>query len=170
MKLYTIGYEGIRIEAFAPYLAEHGIEMIVDVRQLPLSRKPGFSKSALAANLSRHDLGYMHRPELGCPKLIRNQYRENKDWNQYAKSFLTYIATQDKALSNLANFASLTTCALLCFEADYNFCHRSMVADAVAHRAKLMVSHITPAAVKAAKAAQPIRLEFAVCFGSPAPS
>ena len=154
MRLYTVGYEGIRIDAFAPYLAEHGIETIVDVRQLPLSRKPGFSKSALAANLSQHDLGYVHRPELGCPKPVRDQYRQDEDWSQYTKSFLTYIATQDKALSDLANFASLTTCALLCFEADYNFCHRSLVADAVARRAKLTVSHITPAAVNTAGTAQ----------------
>ena len=154
MKLYTIGYEGLRMDAFASCLAGHGVETIVDVRQLPLSRKPGFSKTALAANLSQHNLGYVHRPELGCPKSIRDQYRQNADWSEYTESFLNYIATKDEALSNLAGFASNNTCALLCYEADYNFCHRSMVADAVARRSKLTVSHLTPGAVKKAKAAQ----------------
>ena len=154
MKLYTIGYEGMRIDAFAASLAEHGVETIVDVRQLPLSRKPGFSKSALAAKLSQHDLEYVHRPELGCPKPIRDQYRQNEDWRQYTESFVNYIATKDEALTNLAGLALRTTCALLCYEADYNFCHRSMVADAVARRAKLTVSHITLGAVSTARTAQ----------------
>ena len=154
MNLYTIGYEGLRMDAFAACLAGHGVETVVDVRQLPLSRKPGFSKSALAANLSQRNFGYVHRPELGCPRPIRDQYRQNEDWNQYTESFLNYIATQDEALSDLAGFASRITCALLCYEADYNFCHRSMVADAVARRAKLTVSHIMPATVSNAPAAQ----------------
>ena len=154
MNLYTIGYEGLRMDAFASCLAGHGVETIVDVRQLPLSRKPGFSKTALAANLSQHNLGYVHRPELGCPKSIRDQYRQNADWSEYTESFLNYIATKDEALSNLAGFASNNTCALLCYEADYNFCHRSMVADAVARRAKLTVSHIMPTTVSTAPATQ----------------
>ena len=48
MTVFTIGYEGLDIGAFMSLLAEHGIETVVDIRELPLSRKPGFSKKALA--------------------------------------------------------------------------------------------------------------------------
>ena len=73
--LFTLGYEGLTIEAFIARLQAAQVKTVVDVRELPLSRKKGFSKSAFCAALSAHGIAYLHAPALGCPKPIRNQYK-----------------------------------------------------------------------------------------------
>jgi uncharacterized protein (DUF488 family) len=60
MKICTIGYEGLDIDAFMSLLAENDIETVVDVREMPLSRKPGFSKKALEAALNLSGRDYVH--------------------------------------------------------------------------------------------------------------
>ncbi len=142
MTIYTIGYEGIDIEQFFMLLKEHGIETVVDVRELPLSRKPGFSKKILTAALNMSGLEYTHLADLGCPKPIRDRYRADADWQCYKEGFLKYLKTQKDAIEELATLATSSNCALLCFEADFNYCHRSMVADAVKQQSGIRVSHI----------------------------
>lgn len=142
MTIYTIGYEGIDIGQFFMLLKEHGIETVVDVRELPLSRKPGFSKKILAAALNLSGLEYTHLADLGCPKPIRDRYRVDADWKRYKEGFLKYLKTQKDAIEELATLANSSNCALLCFEADFNYCHRSMVADAVKQQSGMRVSHI----------------------------
>ena len=142
MTIYTIGYEGLDIELFFMLLKKHDIETVVDVRELPLSRKPGFSKKILADTLNLSGLEYTHVADLGCPKPIRDRYRADADWQRYKEGFLKYLKTQNDALNKLAELASGSNCALLCFEADFNYCHRSMVADAVKQRSGMRISHI----------------------------
>jgi len=142
MTIYTIGYEGIDIQQFFTLLRGHDIETIVDVRELPLSRKPGFSKKLLAATLNLSGLEYIHLANLGCPKPIRDLYRFDANWRRYKESFLKYLSTQEEAIEELATLAGSSSCALLCFEADFNYCHRSIVADAVKQRSGMRVSHI----------------------------
>jgi uncharacterized protein (DUF488 family) len=149
----TIGYEGIDIDAFLPLLRENGIETVVDVRELPLSRKPGFSKKRLSAALDRDGLGYIHLPELGCPKLIRSRYRADGNWRRYKNGFAKHLDTQHAAIAKLASLAASSNCALLCFEANFNRCHRSMVADAVKGVTGMRVSHIRVDEVRTAKSA-----------------
>ena len=150
MTIYTIGYEGIDIDTFLSLLRKHDIETVVDVRELPLSRKPGFSKKTLADTLNLSGLEYVHQSDLGCPKLIRDRYRADGNWTRYREGFLKYLNTQDEALADLATLAATSTCALLCFEADHNFCHRSMVADAVKRVRRARITHIRVADVKTA--------------------
>ena len=142
MTIYTIGYEGIDIEKFLMLLREHGIDTVVDVRETPLSRKVGFSKKALANILNISGLEYVHMADLGCPKPIRDQYRTDGSWKRYTKGFLQYLNTQEDAISELSDLAESSSCALLCYEADYNFCHRSMVANAVMKHSGAKVRHI----------------------------
>lgn len=142
MTICTIGYEGIDIAGFLWLLREHHIETVVDVRELPLSRKPGFSKKVLAATLNLCGLEYIHLPALGCPKPIRSRYRSDGNWTRYKTGFLKYLDTQHEAIAELTSLAAASNCALLCFEADFNFCHRSMVADAVKQTGRIRVSHI----------------------------
>ena len=92
MTIHTIGYEGIDMDRFLSMLCEHGIETVVDIRELPLSRKPGFSKKALADTLNLSGLEYVHIPDLGCPKPIRNRYRADGNWTRYREGFLKYLA------------------------------------------------------------------------------
>jgi len=160
MTIYTIGYEGIDIERFFKLLREHGIETVVDVRELPLSRKPGFSKKVLSTALNLSGLEYTHLSDLGCPKPIRDRYRSDSNWRRYKEGFLKYLKTQEDAIEELAMLAASSNCALLCFEADFNFCHRSMVADAVKQHSGMHVSHIRVDAVRT-KAPEDFGLAFA---------
>ena len=142
MTVFTIGYEGLDIDAFLSLLAEHDIETVVDVRELPLSRKPGFSKKALENLLNISGREYVHMVELGCPKPIRDRYREDGNWSRYTEGFLSYLETQADAIAELSAHAASSNCALLCYEADPHFCHRSMVANAVKDCSGARVTHI----------------------------
>ena len=64
--LFTLGYESLTIEAFITGLQAAQVKTVLDVRELPLSRKKGFAKSAFCAALSAHDVAYLHGPALGC--------------------------------------------------------------------------------------------------------
>lgn len=142
MTVFTIGYEGMDIEHFLSLLSEHGIETLVDIRELPLSRKPGFSKTTLATALNLSGLDYVHMAALGCPKSVRDGYRADGDWGRYTTSFLKYLKTQKGALAELAERVQSAACVLLCYEADFNFCHRSMVADALNKHYGIEVKHL----------------------------
>ncbi len=160
MNVFTIGYEGLDIESFMSLLTEHGIDTIVDVRELPLSRKPGFSKKSLASVLNLSGLEYVHMVNLGCPKPVRDRYREDGNWERYTEGFLAHLKTQDKAVAELSALVASANCALLCYEANSNFCHRSMVANAVKDYCGARVTHIKASAKKAIPVAS-LQLAFA---------
>lgn len=140
--LYTFGYEGLDIAAFIARLRQIQVSMVVDVRELPLSRKQGFSKTALRAYLAAAAIGYVHTPALGCPKKIRDQYRDDGDWARYTRDFLAYLRTQDASLQALAQESRAATACLICFEADYAVCHRTYVARAARRLGAPAVKHI----------------------------
>jgi uncharacterized protein (DUF488 family) len=142
MTVFTIGYEGLDIDAFMSLLGQHGIETIVDIRELPLSRKRGFSKKALATALDSDGRGYLHVPVLGCPKPVRDRYRSDGDWKRYTKGFIKHLGEQKGALEQVSVMTKNSSCALLCFEADFNVCHRSLVADALRKDFGADVQHI----------------------------
>ncbi len=160
MNIYTIGYEGLDMEGFLTLLRKSGVETLVDVRELPLSRKAGFSKRSLGDTLNLNGFEYIHLPTLGCPKPIREQYRVDGSWARYKVGFLKYLEQQDDTIAEMAGMASTTTCALLCFEADYNYCHRSMVANAIKNVSELQVVHLHAASLKKAES-ESLNLEFA---------
>ncbi len=154
MTLFTIGYEGLDIETFVSLLAERKIETVVDIRELPLSRKPGFSKRALAERLDHAGIAYVHKVELGCPKAVRDEYRNNGDWERYTKGFRKHLDTQRPAVRELSKLVAESDCVLLCFEADFSHCHRSMVAEAVHKHAGARVEHISTGDVRTAHPAR----------------
>lgn len=160
MTVFSIGYEGLDIDAFVSLLVKYGIDTVVDVRELPLSRKPGFSKKALANVLNLSGREYVHMVELGCPKPVRDRYREDGNWKRYTAGFMKHLKTQDDAIAELSSLAATSNCALLCYEADSSFCHRSMVANAVKDYCGARVIHIK-ADIKTASAAAPFRVAFA---------
>ena len=153
MTVFTIGYEGVGIDAFVSLLAEHGIATVVDIRELPLSRKPGFSKKPLAHALNLSGYDYVHMVDLGCPKPVRDRYRQDGNWKRYTASFLKHLKMQKVAIAELSALVSSSNCALLCYEANFNFCHRSIVADAVRDYCGAQVAHIKAADAKTANPA-----------------
>lgn len=141
--LFTFGYEGLDLEAFIKRAEAAGVRAVVDVRELPLSRKRGFSKVTFSKQLAAAGILYFHAPTLGCPKPIRDQYRLDGDWSSYTRSFLAYLETQADAIKELAVIARGSTVCLVCFEADPLRCHRSYVARAAHAAGAPAVTHLT---------------------------
>lgn len=147
--LFTFGYEGLSIDAFIRRIKETHVELIVDVRELPLSRKKGFSKTAFREALAAAGIGYEHRPALGCPKPLRDSYKADGDWQAYTRRFLAYLATQNAEVADLARSTLAQTTCLVCFEADSGFCHRTYVARAAHQAGAPAVQHLTAGTVVA---------------------
>ncbi len=129
MNIFTVGYEGVSREELLYALNSNYIQTLVDVRYVPLSRKPGFSKGALRASVEADGIEYLHIKSLGCPPEIRDQYRVDSDWTSYSRKFLRYLKTQDIAINELYKIATQSNCCLLCFERNAHRCHRMYVAD-----------------------------------------
>ena len=155
MTVFTIGYEGIGLESFLQLLSDYNIDTVVDVREIPHSRKPGFSKKALASALNLSGLDYVHMVHLGCPKPVRDRYREDGDWKRYVGSFVKHLKTQNAAITELTHLVGLSSCALLCYEADYRACHRSIVADELSESVGVDVIHIEFEGLKKANPVSP---------------
>ena len=132
--LFTIGYEGMTPESFAWVLGARGVKRLVDVRLRPFSRKPGFSKKALAEHLAASGIEYVHMPELGNPPEIREFYKSGSvaEGNRLFRARLQNGSSY--AVNELLCIASRGDIALMCLEADYRMCHRHVVADEVAAR------------------------------------
>ena len=135
MHLFTIGYQGTSIEPFLDTLLAHGIEQLIDVRALPFSRKPDFSKKRLAAHLERVGIGYTHMPALGTPKPLRDEVRRTKDYPTFFAAMEQLIAMQPEAIAQALLIAQAQPAALLCFEANVAECHRLSVAQAMVQAA-----------------------------------
>ncbi|SEH09365.1 DUF488 domain-containing protein [Candidatus Venteria ishoeyi] len=157
MNLYTLGYEGFTLEAFINRLQAAGVTHIVDVRELPLSRKKGFSKKALSAALNDAGITYTHIKMLGCPKPLRDYLKQGGSWRTYATAFSQHLAQQTQALDDLINIACNEPVSLLCFEADFKRCHRSLVASAAVDNCQsLKIVHLTAKIMKAAPPLQQV--------------
>lgn len=136
--LIGVGYEGRTLPQFVDSLTADGVTHLVDVRLTPISRKPGFSKTALAQALTAAGITYDHRPELGNPKPNRAGFGGGHDELADARRvFAEWISrpAATQALDDLAELASRTRVAVLCFEADQARCHRDVVLDQVQRRA-----------------------------------
>jgi uncharacterized protein (DUF488 family) len=141
--IFTIGYEGLDVATFIQRLHQAQVNLLVDVRELPLSRKKGFSKTVFREHLALAGISYSHIPALGCPKEIRNQYRSDGDWSRYTRAFLAYLQTQDVGVRKLAQQSRATQVCLMCFEADFSMCHRTYVARAAHRLGAPMIKHLT---------------------------
>jgi uncharacterized protein (DUF488 family) len=146
--LATVGYEGATVDSFLDALRAAGVELLVDVRAVAMSRRPGFAKSRLAANLAGAGIEYRHLRALGTPAAGRAAARAGRHAEMRAV-FAGQLATA-AAQEALGEVAALVRdgrrVCLLCFEADPAHCHRALVADALAARLPLAVTHLDAAA------------------------
>jgi uncharacterized protein (DUF488 family) len=142
MRILTVGYEGISLSEFLDVLLAQGVRCIVDVREVPLSRKPGFSKTPLARALEEVGIQYVHERVLGTPKPIREALKSTKNWHEYEKSYLEFLLPRE---GHLVRIAALEAACLLCFEANPLECHRSLVAQRM-HELNLIdeIQHLHP--------------------------
>lgn len=130
-----VGYEGQTLDAFISKMRLRGIQTLVDVRLNAISRKRGFSKTALSAALRAAGIEYVHMPELGNRRDNRDGYATTDTTAaRTARDRFRDELTSERATSALEQLASLArerTIALFCFEADENHCHRQQVREAL---------------------------------------
>ena len=145
MELCTIGYEKATLPGVVAALHDAGVTTVIDVRDLPLSRRPGFSKRSLAAGLAEAGVGYVHLRSLGTPPEGREANRR-RQWERFWTIVDAKLATAEgeHGLQQAAGLAAATRCCLLCYEADPAICHRCRVGEVLAERHGFTVRHLQP--------------------------
>src|ERR1700681_824585 len=135
-KLFTIGYEQTPSKAVLDELEQAGVKLLVDVRAVASSRRPGFSKNQLAAGLDERGIGYLHLRGLGTPKDGRLAARagDTKGLERiYAKHLKTAQAKEELDELRALIDKSGPVC-ILCYERDHQHCHRRFIAELIHER------------------------------------
>ena len=132
MKIFTIGYEGATQAELVAALLAAGVERVIDVRAVPLSRKPGFSKNVLAAGLREAGIDYVHLKALGTPPEGREAARKGRH-DVLERVYAAQLETPEAAVQTeqMIELAEEKPSALLCFERDPAHCHRTPLREAV---------------------------------------
>jgi uncharacterized protein (DUF488 family) len=139
VRIFTIGYEGATVGEFITALHSARVERLIDVRALPLSRRPGFSKSSLRASLEESAIEYIHLKALGTPSEGRTAARAGRHADMariYSGQLELPEAIAQSAL--MLELAREKPTALLCMERDPAVCHRTLLIDAVAAEAEVI--------------------------------
>ena len=139
----TIGYEGATVDAFLRTLREAGVELVLDIRAAPVSRKKGFSKNQLSAHLTEAGIGYRHLRGLGTPKRGREAARGG-DLESFERIFREHME-EPEALLDLGEGITLAQAqlvCLLCLERDPEQCHRMIVANRMAGETGQELKHL----------------------------
>lgn len=140
--LFTIGYEGSSVDQLLAQLRAHEVDTLIDVRDVPISRKPGFSKTALSHALGEAGIAYVHLKGLGDPKPGRLAARERR-YQDFRRIFTAHMQTPaaQSDLSTAIGVAHRSRSCLMCFELDHRNCHRCIVAERMGG-AGFTVSHL----------------------------
>lgn len=125
----SVGYEGRDVDDLLAALRPHHVDALIDVRLTPLSRKPGLSKTALAAALGTHGIRYLHLRALGNPKDNRALLRTGDPSSRNRFTALLRAGDGAQALQHVAELLQTQTVALLCFEHNHEHCHRQLIVD-----------------------------------------
>lgn len=142
--LATIGYEDATVQSFQQALRAAGVELLVDVRAVAGSRRPGFAKTKLAANVGEIGIDYLHLRGLGTPSDGRAAARAGRH-DEMHRIFLAHMETAE-AQAELHALADLVRSGrrvcIMCLEADPTHCHRTLVAEALGEIVPITVDHL----------------------------
>ncbi|WP_420611956.1 DUF488 family protein [Candidatus Spongiisocius sp.] len=127
-EVVSVGYERRSIEEFVEMLSANRVDVLVDVRLNPISRKRGFSKTALTKALDEVGIAYRHERSLGNPKENRDPFRRGLQSarDRYVQHLQNGASTSYGSVINLARD---TRIALLCYEREHSECHRSCILE-----------------------------------------
>ncbi|WP_067173185.1 DUF488 domain-containing protein [Microtetraspora niveoalba] len=142
VRLTGVGYEGTDLDGFIRELHRESVTLLVDVRLNPISRKRGFSKTALSGALADAGIAYEHMRALGNPKWNRAGFGGAAPELRAARRIYAGQMAEDGArecIERIAEAARRQTVAVMCFEADERRCHRDLVLEAVRERFRLAV-------------------------------
>lgn len=142
--IFTIGYEQTPAKAVLDELQNAGVKLLVDVRAVAASRRPGFSKTQLAAGLDGRGISYLHLRDLGTPKTGRDAARSGK-FTELHRIYADHLKTT-QAQQQLDELAALVGKAgpvcILCYERDHRHCHRQWIAEAIEERSGTSVKNL----------------------------
>jgi uncharacterized protein (DUF488 family) len=143
-KLFTIGYEQTPSKAVLDELQSAGVKLLVDVRAVTSSRRPGFSKNQLAAGLDERGIAYVHLKGLGTPKEGRLAARSGK-YDELHRIFSKHLKTV-QAKEELDELSALVKTAgpvcLLCYERNHEHCHRRWIAEIIEERDGVKIENL----------------------------
>lgn len=132
LSLFTIGYEERDIKTFADELIRHRISLLIDIREIPLSRKQGFSKNRLKEYLEGLNIRYVHIKELGTPRKLRQKLYKDTNYNFFFKKYSEYLKSKVETVRNLYWDAVVhEVSCLMCMEQEAAYCHRKIVAETI---------------------------------------
>jgi uncharacterized protein (DUF488 family) len=143
LPLFTIGYEKAVLGDLLATLAQAGVATLLDVRDRPISRRPGFSKRQLAAAVEDAGMRYVHLQALGTPPEGRLAGRR-REWDRFWGIVEEKLARPEAevALEEAAEIAAAAPSCLLCYEAGWRSCHRRRVAELLSQRHGFSVRHL----------------------------
>jgi uncharacterized protein (DUF488 family) len=145
-KLFTVGYEQTPAKAVLDELEHAGVKLLVDVRAVAASRRPGFSKKQLAAGLDERGIGYLHLRGLGTPKDGREVARGGK-FDQLHRIYAAHLKTPE-AKEELDELSALVLksgpVCILCYERDHRQCHRQWIAEIIEQRDGILIENLMP--------------------------
>ena len=143
-KLFTIGYEQTPSKAVLDELEQAGVKLLVDVRAVASSRRPGFSKNQLAAGLDSRGISYLHLRGLGTPKSGREAARSGK-FELLHRIYAAHLKTV-QAREELDELSSLVRksgpVCILCYERDHLHCHRRWIAEIIEDRDGVRIENL----------------------------
>jgi uncharacterized protein (DUF488 family) len=139
LKIFTIGYEATTMGDFLDALTSAGVKRVIDVRALPLSRRPGFSKTPLKGALAEAGIDYVHLRALGTPAAGREAARKGRH-AELARIYAGQLELPEAIAQGqqMLALAAEQPSALLCFERDPGGCHRTLLLGAVAADAEVV--------------------------------
>lgn len=139
----TIGYEGASLDDFLATLHAADVSVVLDVRDLPISRRKGFSKSALAGALEEVGIAYIHLRGLGDPKEGQEAARAG-DIDAFLRIYSERLATPEAQadLEKATEIVSTDLACLLCYERDPTKCHRKLVSEAISAIMPVRIRHL----------------------------
>jgi uncharacterized protein (DUF488 family) len=143
-KFFTIGYEQTPAKSVLDELEQAGVKLLVDVRAVAASRRPGFSKNQLAAGLDERGISYLHLRGLGTPKDGREAARSGK-FDALHKIYAKHLKTA-QAREELDELSALVQksgpVCILCYERDHRQCHRQWIAEIIEDRDRVRIENL----------------------------
>lgn len=132
--LFTIGYEGANLQKFLDCLEDNAVACLVDVREIPFSRKKGFSKTPLSVALEARGIQYVHFRELGSPASVRKELKSNGDYRKFFRAIEDHLAIHHDSIEQAYAYIRRMPCCLMCYERLAAMCHRKVVANRIKER------------------------------------
>jgi uncharacterized protein (DUF488 family) len=138
--VYTVGYEGIMVDALLDCLLHKGIRRLIDVRCNPVARRYGFHKATLCRLCNDVGIEYVHFASLGIPSAWRAALSDRSSYERLFERYENEILPKQRpAVDKVAGMVTDTPSALMCMEAVHDCCHRSRLGAEISRRTSLPV-------------------------------